>query len=83
MGFSFLNIYHTPILLTPTSCHCVFCWRYKDECVTAHALKELTLVAREITDQIITTNYKSYCDEQKHKMLRNHRGELPTKIGGY
>lgn len=81
MGFSFFNLYQTAILLTPTSCHCIFCWRYKDEC--AHALKELTLVAREITDQIITTNYHSYCGEQKRKMLRKHRGELPTKIGGY
>ena len=83
MGFSFFNIYQTAILLTPTSCHCIFCWRYKDECVTAHALKELTLVAREITDQIITTNYHRYCGEPKRKMLRKHREELPTKIGGY
>lgn len=39
--------------------------------------------AREITDQIITTNYNSYCDEQEHEVLRKHRGEVPAKTRGY
>lgn len=39
--------------------------------------------AREIADQIITTYYNNYCDEQKHKVLRKHRGgETPTKTQG-
>lgn len=51
-SYGFLIPQHLPNTHSPdpTSCLCVFSWRYKDECVTAHALKDLTLVAREITD---------------------------------
>lgn len=39
---------------------------------------------REVADQLITTNYHNYCEEQKHKVLRKHRGgEVPTQDGGY
>lgn len=66
-------------LLIPTSCHCALCWRYRDEHVKALTLEELSLACTRDKTGLITTNYNNYCVEQKPKVLREHRGEVPTK----